>query len=263
MDVRCFDLGGSGLKTCLCRTGNRLHGQTTNLGRSPDRGVNHWSRNKLQTLDKEIENGVTFSFSLAGLDKLSDCETIPNLRDRRHIAQLFGLPERQVYTLNDGDAHLLASRSWTELPTKPQINFCVGTAVGIGVCKEDGSLVSEENLRRKFDGKDLWEIEVQCDATDRVLWFALGGKGLKELTTRDPVNGVFRFEERWLKFLNDQLFPFLSEAPQLITFTGGVVDSGSLFRTSTRLDGCKITKGPLDAGLLGALVNASPGKQTS
>jgi hypothetical protein len=63
MDMRCFDLGGSGLKTCIFRHGDRAAQCLFNLGVSGDDDIARWIRDRLPTLEQEISEGF-FSPSL-------------------------------------------------------------------------------------------------------------------------------------------------------------------------------------------------------
>src|SRR5438876_10663469 len=108
MAIRCFDLGGSGLKTCVFD--NDLEEPVVqNLGKSEVLDIAKWIRKALPTLEVEINQETCFSFSLAGLDKLTNSgHNFDNRRDFESISRLFKLSPERVFTQTDGDAHLLA-----------------------------------------------------------------------------------------------------------------------------------------------------------
>lgn len=227
----------------------------SNPGVSEDDNIARWIRERLPTLEQEISEGFVFSFSLAGLDKLSKSGRLPNQRDFQSISRLFGLPEDRVFTLNDGDAHLLASRTCLSITEFPQVNFCVGTGVGIGMYDDTGHLVPESQLTAKL-GRNVWDFVTDSSASRKEAWFALANRGYEELAHQDPTKASGRFEERWLKFLEGQFFSALGRVPTTITLTGGIVDFGNLFRAARTLLECQIRRGPNQAGLLGARLHA-------
>lgn len=258
MNIRCFDLGGSGLRTCSYISGNQALQGLGNLEVSEHDDIAKWIRKTLPTLEQEISEGFAFSFSLAGLDKLSKTGQLHTKykRESVDIAKLFNLPRKRVFALNDGDAHLLASRTCLSITEFPQINFCVGTGVGIGMYDEIGRQVPEHELSNKL-GKDVWDLAVaDPSALKKEVWFALSALGYKELQEKDPANARNRFEDRWSTFLQDQIFKALQQMPKTITFSGGVVEFSDLFGSRRTLLDCQIRKGPKHAGLLGAKFHA-------
>jgi hypothetical protein len=176
---------------------------------------------------------------------------LPNLRDTQSISRLFGLPEMHVFTLNDGDSHLLASRVYLRVAEFPQINFSVGTGVGIGMYDDNGHQVPEHELTKML-GNQVWKLVTESSASRREVSFALARQGYEELVNQDPTNAESRFHKRWLKFLQNKFFSALGQVPKTITFTGGVVDFGNLFDAPQYLRTCHIRRGPKHAGLLGA-----------
>ncbi len=255
MNYRCFDLGGGGLKTCIYGMGEGNCNGISNIGVSEHDDVAHWIRERIPTLDTEVCGDFVFTFSLAGLDKLSKSRRIENCRDSQSISQLFRLPLARVATLNDGDAHLLASRTHLMIDKFPQINFSVGTGVGIGMYDEVGNLVPEFQLTRML-GRSIWDFITDCSASKKHAWFALAKNGYEELCVQDPTNAQSRFVNRWIKFLQHKLLPALSYEPSTVTFTGGIIDAYNMFEESRNLQGCHIMKGPRDGGLLGAKYHA-------
>jgi len=259
MNHRSFDLGGGGLKTCIYHNGVQNPQCFCNLGVSENNDIDRWIRERLPRLAQEISEGTVFSFSLAGLDKLAKTQ-LPNDRDPESIAKLFELPVDRVYALSDGDAHLVASRTCLSITEFPQINFSVGTGVGIGMYDNGGQQVPEDELISEL-GKPVWEFVIDCSASRTTAGFALGSRGYKKLERQDPSTARSLFEERWRKFLKDQFYSALGLVPKTITFTGGIVDYANLFSGSQTLEGCQIQRGPNDAGLLGAMLHAEQTQQ--
>lgn len=254
MNIRCFDLGGGGLKTCVYGNTGQDRQCLVNLGASRDEDIASWIRERLPTLDQEISEDFVFSFSLAGLDKLHESLQTQNHRNRQFISELFALPLARVHAVTDGDAHLLASRTYLGITEFPQINFSVGTGVGIGMYAESGQLVLEHELTNRL-GKNVWDFVTDSSASKKIACSALADEGYKELEKQDS-SPRSRFERRWLKFLEGKFFPALGQAPKTITFTGGVIDYCDLFIAPIALPNCQIRRGPKHAGLLGAKLYA-------
>src|ERR1700722_6840080 len=122
--IRCFDLGGGGLKTALVKyDGQRMkiQGHLYQLGKCPDdQHVDEWARQKLKeihvNLDEEVKKNYRFGFSLAGLDKLRKREVYTH-----DMHKLFKLPQERVHAVHDGKAHLIASlHAVKHLPNSPK-----------------------------------------------------------------------------------------------------------------------------------------------
>src|SRR5262249_16855175 len=86
--IRCFDLGGSGLKTAILTYNDNNKSMTLateqhQLGKCPDdMKISTWVREQLKKivhadLDAEIKAGYRFGFSLAGLPRLRKLRTKP------------------------------------------------------------------------------------------------------------------------------------------------------------------------------------------
>lgn len=261
MNHRSFDLGGNGLKTCRFHDSERAPEDLLNLGVSEHDDIHRWIRETLPTLEQEISEQFAFSFSLAGLDKLSKSRQLPNRRDSQSIAGLFGLPEERVFTANDGDAHLVASRTWLNITQFPHINFSVGTGVGIGMYDDNGHQVLEHRLASRL-GRNVWDFVTHSSASKKKVRFALASRGYKELERQDPSNALSRFERRWLNFLQNQFFSALGSVPKTITFTGGIVEYANLFSAPQTVMKCQIQRGPNHAGLRGAALHAGTCPET-
>src|SRR4051794_15317313 len=109
--IRCFDLGGGGLKTALviydAQSKMMEVGTIYKLGKCPDhKDVSDWAREKFKEfdsdLDQEVNQGYRFGFSLAGLDKLRQKPL-----STWDVSDVFNLPRNKVTSLHDGNAHLL------------------------------------------------------------------------------------------------------------------------------------------------------------
>lgn len=266
LKIRCFDLGGSGLKTCLFED-ESIPSMLENLGKADNQPIAKWIRRKLPTLDAEVDNGTFFSFSLAGLDKLPKSSHNEGIKSNREsISQHFSLPSDRVYTQKDGDSHLLASRVVLGITRFPQLNFSIGTGIGCGMYDENGMLISLNDLKVAL-GCSPWDLVTDSSASQKIAYFALTKDGLNELVSRHGESAVTRFENRWIKFLKQVFLPKLRLAnrvlPLEITLTGGVVDNNALWLRPYDVDGSQIQKGPEQAGLLGARLYATQmtGKQ--
>ena len=112
--VRAFDLGGSGLKTCIFSTvpddKSLVLVQIStvkNIGTCPtQKSLATWLLECINTLQTEIDRGWYFAFSLAGLDKLwssgkVEGHMLSSCTDKDKIAKLFGLPANRVYACGD------------------------------------------------------------------------------------------------------------------------------------------------------------------
>jgi uncharacterized protein (UPF0264 family) len=258
--TRCFDLGGSGLRTCVLGTVTERI-RCDDLGKSPINDIASWVREKVPTLDNEANHGYRFSFSLAGMDKLTarGIAPIPNHRDPVSVAMLFRLPTELVVTQFDNHAHLRACRHSLDISSVPQLSFSVGTGVGFGVLTQKG-LFSDDDLRHAL-GVDPWNLRTESFASEKRAWFALSNDGFDELTRTDR-DALGRFERRWLKFLKHPYLDRLASAGCLsprtenveVTFSGGVVDYNELWRNNCVDDTIRIRRGPENAGLLGAML---------
>jgi hypothetical protein len=259
--IRCFDLGGGGLKTCLFA--NEIPSMMENLGKADNQPIATWIRRKVATLDAEVDDGTIFSFSLAGLDKLPISSHNQGIKSNSEsISQHFSLPSGRVFTQEDSDSHLLASRVVLGITKFPQLNFSIGTGIGCGMYDANGMQVKLKDIKAAL-GCSPWDLITDSSASQKIAYFALAKDGFNELVSRHGESALAKFENRWLKFLKHVFLPKLRLAnwvqPLEITLTGGIVDNNALWLGSYDVDGSRIQKGPEQAGLLGARLYATQG----
>jgi hypothetical protein len=198
---RTFDLGGSGLKTlvwsCDSQTGELTNnGEEQNLARCPNRddgGVSQWIRSRVKSLDDEIRDNWRFGFSLAGSDELFEpngaaCDLWSDRPSRNDIADLFRLPREQVHVLHDAEAHLVgcihdAIKAGQPFE-HPVFHASVGTGVGIAFTNSHKQLRHPGSLETAFQGKAWAADSLSKSASDKAVWFALGGKRAARVETR-------------------------------------------------------------------------------
>ena len=275
--VRAFDLGGSGLKTCIFGTvpddKSLVPVQVSkvqNIGTCPaQKSLATWLLECINTLQTEIDREWYFTFSLAGLDKLwssgkVEAQVLSSCTDKDKIAKLFGLPANKVYACGDGNCHLLASIIVNNNKNLCTHNFSVGTNVGFGVTNQGGKIMTLENLKRRL-GVYPWAIPCgDSSSSYDIASLALGKNGLEELCGTDQNQAdIDKYYSRWANFIKCEWLPLFRKAglaePTAICFTGGIVES-SVFHFLLDNDHgwlkdvglLWVEIGPINAGLLGA-----------
>lgn len=269
--IRCFDLGGSGLKTALVSYNEKTRKMTIvssaviNLGMCPnDKKVSEWVREQLQqkvgvNLDKEVDADYRFGFSLAGLDKL--CEKGV---ETDNMAHLFKLPSDKTASIDDGAAHLKASLHHLEgkLPEGRVWNFSIGTGVGFGFTNSKKEIKPLGDLK-VFFGKNPWSV--QEPTTGKDIWEAGSSKhGFDQLvqTLGAVSEKAFKvFAGRWREFIEQQIIDRCKTEdkewakPAAVVFTGGHLDyHGDQLVRQLNETGLKVKVfvGPREAGILGS-----------
>eukprot|EP01083_Nonionella_stella_P154113 496142_1 len=91
---RVFDLGGSGLKTCIVKHVNDtivMVSKAKNIGQCPSNwSVCDYVKSEIKSIDKEIKEGWSFSFCLCKMDKLWD-DYKDRSKEYKNMRQMFGL----------------------------------------------------------------------------------------------------------------------------------------------------------------------------
>ncbi len=214
--IRCFDLGGSGLKTALLRYNKSTHSLTlkspmVQLGKCPDdRKVAEWVRTKMEELskvilDEEIQKGHIFAFSLAGLNKLRE-KPVKTLE----LPILFDLPDAKTRSIDDGTAHLLSSLKALKdsLPKTGCVwNFSIGTAIGFGFTNSKQEIKPASEIRNFF-GQDSWTV--QEPTTGKPNWEACGSTAGFDKIVADREGKVDKeafeiFAGRWKAFIHEKI----------------------------------------------------------
>lgn len=272
--IRCFDLGGGGLKTAVVfydDTNKTMHliSPVFNLGKCPDHiSVSTWIREKLQSiasadLDAEIQSKYLFGFSLAALDKLRDKPVKTS-----DISILFNIPSDVVGTIDDGAAHLLASLKTLKkkLPKGRIWNVSIGTGVGFGFTNSKKEIRPSADLKTFFD-QDAWTVKEPL--TQQQIWKAGGSKeGFDKIVANGSEGGnkkAFKiFAARWKAFIKQEIINRSTNpekswgAPAAIVFTGGHIEyHGNTLVKELKAQGIEVPvfAGPKNAGILGAAWN--------
>ena len=266
--IRCFDLGGSGLKTALViydptKKSMRIEGSVQQLGKCPDdQKVSDWARKKIQEiaktdLDQEAKKGYLFGFSLAGLDKLRKKSVSTD-----DMAQLFDLPKERVAYTGDGNAHLIASlKSVKNLPEGRIWNIALGTGVGFGITNSKKEVKPSGDLK-KFFGCEAWEAKELT--TNKGIWEAGSGPAFDKIVHNNGNNtskAIEEFAGRWKLFIEKQIIERSKNegkewaAPNAVVFTGGHIEwNDDRLTNALNKAGLKVPAftGPKQAGVLGA-----------
>lgn len=266
-NIRCFDLGGGGLKTALVKyDGHKIYlkGHVKSLGKCPDdQHVDQWVRKKLKEmahvdLDKEVKQGYKFGFSLAGLDKLRSKPV-----SKAKIDQLFNLPSDKVSALDDGQAHLIASLQTVQgLPAGRVWNIAIGTGVGFGFTNSKKEPKPADDLKKFFDCS-AWEAKEPT--TGKAIWEAGSGPAFDRIRSSCASNdeAMNEFSARWKAFVEKQIIERSKDGkdwgkPAAIVFTGGHTEyhSGQLVNSLKNTDvKVSVFQGPAWAGIVGAAWN--------
>jgi hypothetical protein len=267
--IRCFDLGGGGLKTGLLShdstTGEmKIVQDEVKLGKCPStEKVESWIRREMlikgMNLDNEISQGALFGFSLAGIEKLFESRTI---EQHDPLPKLFKLPSDKVSSISDGSAHTLASVKMLkqQLSTGKIWNFSIGTGVGMGFTDAQNNLHTNQELRDFFDGKNPWDVKVPN--TGKAVHDVCSSKtGFDRLLIegKSESKAFEIFATRWKDFIEKQIIEHAEnkalEVPTAVIFTGGNIDYyGDKLVDAINKQGLKIHafKGPDHAALYGA-----------
>ena len=226
---RVFDLGGSGLKTCvLDRDTDPNEWVLSHLGHCPQSMPPHeWVRWRIPTLDAEIRAGVCIGFSRAGTvpTKL----WLPELKHRtvrRNITTLLHVSgASRVVELPDGTAHLLGSLSSHPRARSqhPVVNLAIGTGVACARTDVKGE-------RRECDFLS-WRCPI-CNDTRPVRHLLAPHFALP--AGPNSTEGEYRtFVSNWKHALTWWLtggWPFGPERrPGVVFFTGGGVQALPIF----------------------------------
>jgi hypothetical protein len=272
--IRCFDLGGSGLKTALLSYDKstkemKIISEQIQLGRCPtDKKVAEWARGQMKTLahvdlDAEVTKGYLFGFSMAGLDKLRKKPVKTG-----DMSKLFNLPSKKVGSIDDGSAHLLASiKTLKDLPKGRIWNFSVGTGVGFGFTNSNHDVCSTDKLKKFFGDTNSWDLKEPT--TKKAVWEACGSKdGFDKIVTnitKTANDEAFKiFAKRWKAFIETQIikrsktFKHKWGNPSAVVFTGGHIEHhGDRLIKELNKRGLKVKafEGPKNAGLHGAAWN--------
>lgn len=265
--VRCFDLGGGGLKTGLVsynsKTGEmKLEEKEVQLGKCPsNKKVKEWVREKMiekeiGNLDTEYQNGYLFGFSLAGIEKLWEGN---KTLEQGNMQQLFNLKER-VSWISDGSAHTLASAKMMEGKQKSGNiwNFSVGTGVGMGFTDASNKLHTDDELKKFLGTEEPWNAKVPS-AGNKPVYQVCSSKKFDDILKRKSVDEAFgELARGWASFIQTQIIErgeVNGEAPTAIVFTGGNIDHyPDRLVNEINKQGLKIKafEGPKNAALVGA-----------
>jgi hypothetical protein len=268
--IRCFDLGGGGLKTALVRYDSEknsmsIEGEAKKLRKCPDnKEISVWVREKLD-LDSEKDNGFLFGFSLAGLDKLR----VKPL-STWDVPTLFELPKEKVSSIYDGGAHLIASlQTLKDLPKNGRVwNIALGTGVGFGFTNSKHDVKPSKDLK-EFFGCEAWDVIEP--KSKKAIWEAGSAVVFDKILEQKGNNKDNAFEEyadRWNGFIQDKLVNGADWGkPQAVVFTGGHIEGNKdrLVEILNKKENLKVKvfQGPNEAGLIGAAWTAKnhQGKQ--
>lgn len=274
--IRTYDLGGSGLKTALLRYDKETQKMDwvehqTQLGKCPDdMEVHEWIRTRMQMvigkdLDREINSGYLFGFSLSELDKLR-----AKALSTTNISSLFKLPSTKVRCIDDGAAHLIASLHTPslELPKGPIWNFSIGTAVGFG-------FTDSHNRVRNLSDFQLFFGCLPCRTKEPrsglEVWIPCGSHfGFDQIVAEHQGivddRSFIEFASRWKGYIESNILEYSTiispdkrwGTPAALVFTGGHIDMyANRFCDTLRTLNLTIPvfTGPKHAGLLGAAWN--------
>ena len=267
--IRCFDLGGSGLKTALFKYDShdrKITMITTSslLGKCSDgQEVHSWMRetikaNQLGNIDREIDKGYLFGLSLADLGN-----RLRKLQEKgvktMNISELFQFPADRTGYISDGSAHLLASiQKIKKLPEGRVWNFSIGTSVGISFIDRDLKTKSEDEIKAYF-GQDPWTV--QEPTTQEPIWKAGSAKAfctILEKSDKQIDASISKFAERWQGFIQKKIIESPNNSlgkPAAIVFTGGHTEhqEGRLVKKLNESSlQVPVFEGPKHAGLYGA-----------
>jgi ROK family len=120
-----------------------------------------------------------------------------------------------VILMNDAEAHAYSSR---HCPT-PVLQFALGSGFGIAVLDADYRFV-----RPQHGSFDVGRFKVGCDLSKSEVWYALSGKGLAELETRDSGRASESYARLLAEFAVGMIVMF---QPKTLAFSGGIVANRS------------------------------------
>lgn len=268
VNIRCFDLGGGGLKTALVTYNTKSNsmtivGKVEKLGKCPDdKKVSDWVRMKMneitqEDLSKEVNHGHLFGFSLAGIDKL---KTHVETSD---IPVLFNLPREKVASTDDGAAHLIATLKTVEnLPPGRIWNIAIGTGVGFGFTNSKKEVKPAEDFL-DFFGQPAWEVREPH--SNKGIWEAGSGPGFDRIVEKNDnqtdEKAFAEFATRYKRFIEEKIIDQSKipgkeyGAPAAVVFTGGHTEWHPNRLVKTLNDkNLKVPafQGPKEAGILGA-----------
>ena len=109
-------------------------------------------------------------------------------------------------------------------------------------------------MRRFFGREDSWNFQVECEGQEKPMYEAFGGNfdGGRGQTARQTA--------RWVRFIRGRLAERFTAMkwtpPACYTFTGGVAEHSRLV-AELQEQGLPILKGPSNAGLVGAALEAA------
>jgi len=206
-------------------------------------------------LEKEIKNGYSFGFSLAGLDKLRKKKVSTD-----DMSKLFKLPTDRVAQEGDGNAHLMGSLKEGAIGKGRVWNIALGTGVGFGITNSKQEIKPSDELK-KFFGCHGWEAK--DPETGKDVWEAGSGPAFDKLKAKhnDEIDkAIADFATRWARFINEQILEKSKgdkewAKPQHIVFTGGHTEHNSeklVKALKGKVPGVEIHQGPKEAGLVGA-----------
>lgn len=169
--VRCFDIGGTGVKTALisssalskllriepaeaAQDGSQEEWSwlepPRNIGFAPGRnGFSEWLVTNVPQLTAELSDpSVIFGIAVKGRI-VHETQRMRNWyaggasvgREEPLIADIMGLPHERTFALHDGSAHLLGC-SRSILPPPSLALFALGTGVGFALTDADGRLIN-------------------------------------------------------------------------------------------------------------------------
>lgn len=268
--IRCFDLGGRGLKTAIVVYDANTKTMTLTspvllLGQCPDHmQVSSWVRKQMRSvasadLDKEIRSGYLFGFSLAELQKLR-CKAVPT----SDVSQLFKIPSHLVGSIDDGGAHLLASLKALnlKLPKGNIWNFSLGTGVGFGLTNAEHEPRPYKDLILFFK-QEPWTVREPL--TKQCIWLTGGSTGGFDrilLSQQGVKKKAFEiFASRWKAFIDQEIIKRSLDsekswgAPAAFVFTGGHIEhhgDGLIQALMAQGLALPVFNGPKNAGILGA-----------
>jgi predicted NBD/HSP70 family sugar kinase len=216
MTATLFDIGGSGLKTCIITGENTLsqYDGVFDLRQNPD-----WDNFVLWAYNNNFLHSQLIGISCPGFILNSSiiklCRVCgwhdKNLRDEIHKFA----PSIEIFLINDAEAHLMAHIG---LYRNPLICISLGTSLGFAVCDKEGNAI------RALDGAnyDLGAVRIPTRASNNSVWWALGSHGLAELQNSfGDSGGAEHFGYRLGAFLVSICSIF---RPASVVFSGGIIN---------------------------------------
>ncbi len=267
--ILAFDLGGGGLKACLMGDECEPIGQPLQLCACPEDhrdSLRPWFAKQLDALRASAglgeDDGRRMAFALASPNKFFVSRQWNGLQGLAltpdTIRSLLDIePSISVSVLSDGAAHALASKHLTAPAISGVINIAVGTGLGIGGCRPDGTVITDDEIHSLF-GHPPWTLQVR--GGQGLANFAaskLGARGYAGLLAAHGSDTPRIYQLMWLRFLEEHIVPKLyGPLTGYVTFfTGGMVEADCVQPEClsegfpTGLGPCR---GPRDAGLRGA-----------